>query len=66
MNVHKLRGKIIENGMNVEELAETIGITGQTLYRKLKQPLKLTIGEAIRIKDILDLTDEEASDIFLA
>lgn len=65
MNVHKLRGKIIENGMNVEELAETIGITGQTLYRKLKQPLKLTIGEAIRIKDILDLTDEEASDIFL-
>ena len=65
MNVHKLRGKIIENGMNVEELAETIGVTGQTLYRKLKQPLKLTIGEAIRIKDILDLTDEEASDIFL-
>lgn len=66
MNVHKLRGKIIENGMNVEELAEIIGITGPTLYRKLRQPLKMTVGEAIRIKDVLGLTDKEASDIFLA
>lgn len=66
MNVHKLRAKIIEEEMNVEELAEIIGISTPTLYRKLRAPLKMTIAEAIKIKDVLGLTDEEALDIFLA
>lgn len=66
MNVHKLRAKIIEEEMNVEELAEIIGISAPTLYRKLRAPLKMTIAEAIQIKDVLGLTDEEALDIFLA
>lgn len=66
MNMYKLRGKIVERGMNVEELADTIGIAAPTLYRKLRAPLKMTIGEAIQIKDVLGLTDEEALDIFLA
>lgn len=66
MNVHKLRAKIIEEEMNVEELAEIIGISAPTLYRKLRAPLKMTIAEAIKIKDVLGLTDEEALDIFLA
>ena len=51
--------------MNVEELAEIIGITGPTLYRKMKAPLKITVGEAIQIKDVLDLSDQEALEIFL-
>lgn len=66
MNVHKLRAKIIEEEMNVEELAEIIGVSAPTLYRKLRAPLKMTIAEAIKIKDVLGLTDEEALDIFLA
>lgn len=66
MNMHKLRAKIIEEEMNVEELAEIVGISAPTLYRKLRAPLKMTIGDAIRIKDVLGLTDEEALDIFLA
>lgn len=66
MNMHKLRAKIIEEEMNVEELAEIIGISAPTLYRKLRAPLKMTIAEAIKIKDVLGLTDEEALDIFLA
>ncbi len=66
MNMHKLRAKIIEEEMNVEELAEIVGMSAPTLYRKLRAPLKMTIGDAIRIKDVLGLTDEEALDIFLA
>ena len=66
MNMYKLRAKIIEEEMNVEELAEIIGISTPTLYRKLREPLKMTIAEAIKIKDVLGLTDEEALDIFLA
>lgn len=65
MNMNKLKAKIVEREMNVEELAEIIGMTGQTLYRKLRAPLKITIGEAIQMKDVLKLTDEEALEIFL-
>lgn len=66
MNMRKLRVKIIEEEINVEELAEVLGMSAPTLYRKLRAPLKMTIGDAIRIKDVLGLTDEEALDIFLA
>ena len=65
MNMNKLRAKIVERETNVEELATRIGITGSTLYRKMKMPIKMTIGEAIQIKDVLELTDEEALEIFL-
>lgn len=65
MNMNRLKAKIVEREMNVEELAELIGMTGPTLYRKLRAPLKITIGEAIQMKDVLKLTDEEALDIFL-
>lgn len=65
MNMNKLKAKMVEREMNVEQLAEIIGMTGPTLYRKLRAPLKITIGEAIQMKDVLGLTDEEALEIFL-
>lgn len=66
MNVNKLKGKIVENGMNVEKLAEAIGTERSSLYRKLNDAEKITIGEAVRMKDALSLTDAEAYEIFLA
>lgn len=66
MNVNKLKGKIVENGMNIEMLAETIGIDRSSLYRKLNNAEKITIGEAAKIKTALLLSDEEAFEIFLA
>lgn len=65
MNVNKLRGKMAELGVNVERLAEMIGIYKSSLYRKLNNSEKVTIGEAKRIKDALSLTDDEATAIFL-
>lgn len=35
VNVNKLKGKIVENGMTVSALAEKIGVDRATLYRKL-------------------------------
>ena len=35
VNVNKLKGKIVENGMTVSTLAEKIGVDRATLYRKL-------------------------------
>lgn len=66
MNINKLKGKIIENGMNVEALAEKLGITGSSMYRKLNNADKITIGEACKIKSALNLSAEEACDIFLS
>lgn len=66
MNVNKLRGKIVENNLNVEGLAKLIGVDRASLYRKLNNAEKITIGEARRMKDVLEMTDTEAYEIFLA
>ena len=65
MNVNKLKGKIVENEMNVSSLAKKMGINRATLYRKLNnEGDTLTIKEANMIVDILDLTECEAMEIF--
>ena len=65
MDIQKLKGKIVEKGMNVETVAELIGIDRSSLYRKLNNFEKITIGEASKMKIVLGLTDEEAAHIFL-
>lgn len=64
MNVRKLKGKMVEKGFNVETLAAKMGIDKSTLYRKLNEGEKFTIGDAQKVKDELELTDDEAKDIF--
>ena len=66
MNVNKLKAKIVENGMNVEELADIIGTNRATLYRKLNKTGRITIKEAARMKEALGMTAEEAQSIFFA
>lgn len=65
MNVNKLKGMLVAKGMNVETLAEMIGAERSSLYRKLSNFEKITIGEALKIKDALNMSDEEATEIFL-
>lgn len=66
MNVAKLKAKIVEREMNVEGLADMIGMDRSGLYRRLNDTEKFTIGEAMKIKEALGMTNKEASDIFLA
>lgn len=66
MNAFKLKAKIVEQNITMEDLAKQIDISTATLYRKVKHPLRLTLLETIRLKDVLNMTDEEAIDIFLA
>ena len=66
MQLNKLKAKIVELGLNVETLGAKIGMERSTLYRKLNNFEKITIGEAVRMKDALGLTDAEATDIFLS
>lgn len=66
MNINKLRGKIVERGMNIETLAEKIGVNRSSLYRKLNDSEKITIGEALKMKEALEMNASEAYEIFLA
>ena len=65
MDLNKLKGKIVERGWNVEKLAESIGVERSSMYRKLNNFEKITIGEAKRITEALNLSNEDASSIFL-
>lgn len=65
INVNKLKGKIVENGLKVGELALKIGIDRSTFYRKLKnQGDSFTVREVNLICKELKLTKDEAMEIF--
>lgn len=66
MNINKLKGKIVEKDMSVETLATRIGINKSSLYRKLNNYEKITIGEAVKMKEALEMNDAEAYEIFLS
>jgi len=66
MNINKLRGKLVEHEITVEMLAAALGYHPSTMYRKLDQPEKITIGDAAKIRKRVPMTDTEAYDIFLA
>ena len=67
VNVNKLKGKIVENGLTIGILAEKMGIDRSTLYRKINNNGEMfTIREANLICSILNLDAHEATAIFLA
>jgi hypothetical protein len=37
VNTNKLRGKIVENGLSVADVAKSIGISVASLYRKMDE-----------------------------
>jgi DNA-binding XRE family transcriptional regulator len=67
VNVNKLKGKIVECGLNIEELSSKIGINKTTFYRKMSSDGKyFTIEEADLISKELNLTYDEVNSIFFS
>lgn len=67
VNINKLRGKIIENGLSVKELADNLEMDRSTLYRKMNsEGDTMTISDAEKISKILNLTLEEVNSIFFS
>lgn len=65
-NINKLKGKIRECGMTQEEFAKAIGMEKSTYYRKMQSGgIKFTIGQMHNAVKVLNLSSEEANDIFL-
>lgn len=53
-----------EAGVSVDSLAKAIGIHRSALYRKFHNPEAFTIKEVRKILEALNLSREEASEIF--
>lgn len=67
VNVNKLKGKIVECGLNATELASRIGIDRTTFYRKINSDGRnFTIEEADLISKELNLSCEEVNAIFFS
>lgn len=67
VNTNKLRGKIVEMGTTIPELAEKIGIDKASFYRKMKSNGEnFTIKEANLISKELNLDLDEVNSIFFS
>jgi predicted transcriptional regulator len=67
VNINKLKGKIVEQGMTIDVFAETAGISRATMFRKLsKEGDDFTIAEADAIVKALKLSKDDANAIFFS
>lgn len=65
-NMDILRGKMAEKRVSVEDMAKAMGINASTFYRKMKSDgSTFTVGQMHQVVDILGLSSEEATSIFL-
>lgn len=64
MNSNKLKAKIIEKGFSIADFSEAIGMDYSAFNRRMNNFEKFSIGEAKTIKEVLNLSDSEATSIF--
>lgn len=66
-NAEKLKAKLKEKNMSIEDISETIGIDRSTFYRKLSSDgMQFTIGEVDRISKVLNLSIHDINSIFFS
>ncbi|MBP3342274.1 MAG: XRE family transcriptional regulator [Peptococcaceae bacterium] len=66
-NANKLRGKIVENGLSVPEVASALGMDKSTFYRRLDDKEgSFTVKEVSLLSKLLKLSVEELNSIFFA
>ncbi len=64
-NMNKLRGRIIEAGLSIDDIAESLQINRSTMYRKLADNgLSFTVREVAKIVNELSLSPDDAFAIF--
>lgn len=61
-----LRGKMAEKKVSAEDMAKAMGIDASTFYRKMKSDgLTFTVGQMHQVVNVLKLSPDEATKIFL-
>ena len=67
VDVNKLRGKLAERRMSFEQLASKMDLSTSTIYRKINENGEtITVVEANKIVEILELDPAEAMSIFFS
>lgn len=67
VNINKLRGRMVEQKVNADKMAELLGINRSTFYRKLENNGDLfTIKEVQIMSKALKLNLDDVNDIFFA
>lgn len=64
MNVKALKKKMIDCNVSPSEIANALHIKRNYAYRKLNGRASLTLGQANKIGELLNLSNEEYKDIF--
>ena len=62
MNMNLLKGAIASNGITQKELAKIIGMSNNSLSRKIQGQREFTLGEVVSICKALNIS--EPADIF--
>lgn len=65
-NMDILREKMARRKLSPEDMARELGVDASTFYRKIKADgVTFTVGQMHKIVDVLHLSKEEATSIFL-
>lgn len=65
-NLKKLKAKMIENDVTVEQAAKYLDIDTSTMYRRLNGESKFVVEEGERLAELLHLSASDALSIFFA
>lgn len=65
MNINKLKGKMVEREITRDDLAKALSKDASTISRKMSNG-SFSVTEAKKISLLLELSTEDACDIFLA
>lgn len=63
-NANKLKGKITENGYTIKTLAPKLELCETSLRRKINEKSEFTLNETLKLKEALNLTNQDYLDIF--
>lgn len=65
VNILKLKGKLVEQGMTIKDLSKVLDVNESTVYRKFNNNgSTITIKEAELISNALKLNKDEINSIF--
>jgi transcriptional regulator with XRE-family HTH domain len=65
VNTKKLRGKIIERGLNYEKVAECLNVSSCTFGKKMRNISAFTLNEVEVLIKLLNIPVSEIVDYFL-
>ena len=64
MNTNELRAELVRNNLTIEQLAVKLGMSRSSLSRKLSGNTTFTHPEMVKLKEVLNLSDEKMVIIF--